>query len=126
MATGGRVIHHLAKRLPDASNAVLLVGFQAQRTRGRTLLDGTSRLKMLGRFTPVRAEIVDLSEFSVHADRDELIAWMREVPEAPETTYVVHGEPDAAASLRDAIRAELGWNAVVPSYLERVRAGRGS
>jgi metallo-beta-lactamase family protein len=74
----------------------------------------------------VRAEIVDLTEFSVHADRDELIAWMREAPEAPETTYVVHGEPDAAASLRDAIRSELGWDAVVPSYLERVRAVCGS
>jgi metallo-beta-lactamase family protein len=69
----------------------------------------------------VRAEIVDLSGFSVHADRTEILAWLGQAPVAPSACFVVHGEPGASASLREAIVRELSWNAVVPSYLERVR-----
>lgn len=121
MASGGRVLHHLAHRLDDPHNTVVLVGFQAQGTRGRSLLNGAKAVKMLGRYVPVRAEVVNVPAFSVHADRDELITWLRGAPRPPETVYIVHGEPPAAAGLETAIGTELGWTAVTPKYLEAVR-----
>jgi metallo-beta-lactamase family protein len=121
MATGGRVLHHLARFLPDSRSTVILVGFQAEGTRGRRLQCHERVLKLLGRYVPVRATVVDVPELSVHADRDELLDWMRSAPDAPETTFVVHGEPDAAAALCRAIEGDLGRAAVVPKYLERVR-----
>jgi metallo-beta-lactamase family protein len=122
MATGGRVLHHLVQRLPDPRNAILFVGFQPAGTRGRALIDGQREIKMLGRHVAVRAEIVDLSHFSVHADQSELLDWLRAAPRAPDTVYVVHGERDAACALRDAVRDRLGCCAVVPRYRERVLA----
>jgi metallo-beta-lactamase family protein len=121
MATGGRVVHHLAHWLPDARNTVLLVGYQAQGTRGRQLLEGATELKMLGRYVPVRAEIVDLPQFSVHADAAELLDWVAGATQPPDTVYVVHGEPPASAALARAIREKLQWTAVVPRHGERVR-----
>jgi metallo-beta-lactamase family protein len=120
MATGGRVLHHLAERLPDPRNAVVLVGFQAEGTRGRLLADGARTLKLLGRYVPVRAEVVVADAFSVHADCDELVEWLVAAP-APRTTFVVHGESSASAAFRDRIDEQLGWAAVVPSHGERVR-----
>jgi len=121
MATGGRVLHHLAHRLEDERNTVILVGYQAEGTRGRSLLDGAPAVKMLGRYVSARAEIVNVPAFSVHADQAETIAWLRTAPGRPEICYVVHGDPAAAEALRGAIRRELGWNAVVPRHLEQVR-----
>jgi metallo-beta-lactamase family protein len=121
MATGGRVLHHLERRLPDPNSSVALVGFQPAQTRGRRLLDGERVTKLHGRYVPVRAEIVDLSGFSVHADRSELLAWLAEGKGAPDVVFVVHGEPAASSALARAIGRELGWNAVVPGHLERVR-----
>ncbi|HYL60305.1 MAG TPA: MBL fold metallo-hydrolase [Candidatus Acidoferrales bacterium] len=121
MATGGRVLHHLANRLPDERNAVILVGFQADGTRGRALLEGATTIKMLGRYVAVRAEVVNVPAFSVHADQSEILGWLRTARRAPETCFVVHGEPAAAGALCDAIRKQLGWNAVAPRHLERVR-----
>jgi metallo-beta-lactamase family protein len=121
MATGGRVLHHLARRLPDPRNTVILVGFQTTGTRGRSLLDGARSVKMLGRYVPVRAEIIDVPAFSVHADKVELLAWLKTAPTPPEIVYVVHGEKTAADALHRAIEQELDWNAAVPRYLEQVR-----
>lgn len=121
MASGGRVLHHLAHRLPNPEDTVILAGYQAEGTRGRTLAGGAKTVKMLGRYVPVRAEIVHVPAFSVHADQDELIGWLRTAPRAPETVYVVHGEPAAAAGLATAVEKTLGWPAVIPRYLEQVR-----
>ncbi len=121
MATGGRVLHHLARMLPDRRNAVILVGFQAAGTRGRRLADGESQLKMFGRYLPVRAEVVNIGTFSVHADHGELVSWLRSADRPPETTFLVHGEADGAAELQQAIESELDWPAVVARPLERVR-----
>jgi metallo-beta-lactamase family protein len=121
MATGGRVLHHLLARLPNARNTIILPGFQAAGTRGRALIDGATAVKMLGRYVPVRAEIVHAPGFSVHADQREILDWLRSMPRPPETVYVVHGEPRASTALRQAIDAELGWSAVVPRHLERIR-----
>lgn len=120
MATGGRVVHHLAHQLPNPRNCVVLTGYQAVGTRGRQLLDGARQLKMHGRYVPVRAEVVDVTTFSVHADADELLAWLASAS-PPEVVYVVHGEASASAAFARRIGEELGWCAVVPRLGERVR-----
>ena len=121
MATGGRVVHHLAHQLPDPRNCVVLTGYQAVGTRGRDLLAGARQVKVHGRYVPVRAEVVDDKEFSVHADADELLEWLSRCDPAPRAVYVVHGEPEAAKALAQRVGDELGWCAVVPRYAERVR-----
>ncbi len=121
MATGGRVVHHLKHLLPDHRSTVLLVGYQAVGTRGRDLAEGATELKMHGRYVPVRAEVVAVPGFSVHADAAELLAWLRSMPGVPEVAYVVHGEPEASWALAGRIRDELGWMSVTPRDGERVR-----
>jgi metallo-beta-lactamase family protein len=124
MASGGRVLHHLARVLPDPRNSVILVGFQAAGTRGRSLADGCDELKMFGSYVRVRAEIADIGSFSVHADHDELLAWLGSATRQPDMTYLVHGEPGGAETLRADIEARLDWPAVVASAGERVLLGR--
>ncbi|WP_460715879.1 MBL fold metallo-hydrolase RNA specificity domain-containing protein [Nocardioides dilutus] len=121
MATGGRVIHHLASQLPDPRNVVVLTGYQAVGTRGRQLLEGARQVKIHGRYVPVRAEVVDVQDFSVHADSGEICTWLASAPEPPEIVYVVHGETASSEALAGRIRDELGWCAVVPAPGERVR-----
>ena len=125
MATGGRVVHHLKRFLPDRRNSVALVGFQAAGTRGRALLDGAEVLKIHGKYVPVRAEVCELPGFSVHADQNELLAWLRTATREPDTTLVVHGEAGAAASFRRKIADTFDWTAVVPAYGERFSLRRG-
>jgi metallo-beta-lactamase family protein len=120
MASGGRVVHHLARFLPDPANTVVLVGFQAAGTRGRALADGATELKMLGRYVRVRAEIVNLPAFSVHADADELVAWLRTCTSVPRGVFCVHGEQEASLTLARRIGDQLDWPAVVPRHGERV------
>lgn len=119
MATGGRVLHHLHRLLPDPRNAVVVVGFAAAGTRARDLVDGARALKMFGEYVPVRAEVADVPHFSAHADAVQIIDWLRGSP-PPHTTYLVHGEPAASEALRDRIDGELGWTAVVPRSGESV------
>jgi metallo-beta-lactamase family protein len=99
---------------------ILLPGFQVPGTRGRALLDGARTLKMFGGYVPVRAEVVGDDEFSAHVDADGMLDWLRTAPRPPETCYVVHGEPGAAAALAQRIDDELGWCAVRPRHAERV------
>jgi metallo-beta-lactamase family protein len=113
MATGGRILHHLALRLPDERTTVLLVGFQGAGTRGRLLEDGARELKMLGRLIPVRARIEKIDALSAHADRDDILRWLEGFERPPRVTYLVHGEPSAASALREAIRDRFGWNVQV-------------
>jgi metallo-beta-lactamase family protein len=119
MATGGRVLHHLRHLLPDHRNTVLIVGFAAEGTRARDLANGARVIKIHGEYVPVRAEVVEVDAFSAHADADDVLAWLAGAPQ-PAVAYVVHGEPSAAAALRDRIDRELGWTAVVPALGERV------
>ena len=93
MATGGRVVHHSRSQLPDPRNTVILVGYQAVGTRGRDLRDGARHLKMHGRYVPVRCDVVELSDYSVHADADEVVAWLASAPRAPDTCFVVTASP---------------------------------
>src|SRR5262249_12412153 len=113
MATGGRILHHLRRLLPQDATTVLFVGYQAAGTRGRLLKDGARSLKMFGETVPVRAGILVSDVYSAHADRDEIVRWLRGFVRPPSMTYVVHGEPTAAAALRDTLVRELGWTAAV-------------
>lgn len=114
MATGGRVLHHLAHYAGDHRNMIVLTGFQAPGTRGAALAAGARSLRIHGRDVEVNAEVVQLQSASAHADSDQLIAWLRGMPQAPGQVYVVHGEPGPADTLRSRIERELGWRARVP------------
>jgi metallo-beta-lactamase family protein len=120
MATGGRVLHHLDRRLPDASTTVLFVGYQAAGTRGRLLRDGARTIRVFGKDVRVAATILSTDALSAHADRDEILRWLGGFRRAPATTYAVHGEPEAAAALVEAITRTLGWPARVAQDGERV------
>ncbi|PYT79044.1 MAG: MBL fold metallo-hydrolase [Acidobacteria bacterium] len=123
MVSGGRVLHHLALRLPDAKNAVILAGFQAEGTRGRALQEGAKTLNLFG--TPVRvcAEVVEMGQFSAHAGKSELLRWLSGFPAPPKQTYLTHGEPRAAQALQAAIQEKFKWKAAVARYLDTVPLG---
>src|SRR6202451_1253627 len=118
MATGGRVLHHLARRLPDSRCAVLLVGYQAEGTGGRALQDGAQFLRLYGQEVPVRAEIVTLDQLSAHAGRSELLQWLSGFTAPPRQTFLVHGEPSALDSFHGAITSRFHWPVTVPAYLQ--------
>jgi metallo-beta-lactamase family protein len=118
MATGGRVLHHLTQRLPDERNAVLFVGYQAEGTRGRSLVEGAREIKIHGRMVPVRAEIKMLAHFSAHADYSEILRWLANFRKAPRAVFLVHGEPEPRKSLATKIANQFGWNVVLPEHLQ--------
>ncbi len=113
MATGGRVLHHLKQRLPDARNTVLLVGYQAAGTRGRALQDGAKWVRIHGGDISVRAHVETVDGLSAHADQGELLRWMRGFKKPPKQTYVVHGEASSSQALAVEIRKQLGWKVEV-------------
>ncbi len=120
MATGGRVLHHLKQRLPDARTTVLLVGFQPPGTRGWSLQNGAATVRIHGEEVPVKARVASIAGFSAHADEDEIARWLATFPAPPRRTFLVHGEPPALEAARE--RTErLGWRAHVPEHLEQVR-----
>ena len=118
MATGGRVVHHLKRMLPDAKNTVLLVGYQAIGSRGRALQDGIARIKIHGEWIEVRAHIGKIESFSVHADSAELLEWLSKC-HPPKKIFVIHGEQTAQKIFKEKIISSLGWNALVPQINER-------
>ena len=127
MATGGRVVHHLESLLPHAKNTVVLSGYQAAGTRGRSLQDGAREVKLLGGYVRVRADVVvdDTfsvvdDTFSVQADADELVSWLDRLPLPPEVIYLVHGEPEARQALAERIRESIASAVVLPRLGERV------
>ena len=123
MVTGGRVLHHLANRLGDARNCVILGGFQAEGTRGRALEDGAKTLNLYGQTVPVHAEIVEMGQFSAHAGKSELLRWLSGLQATPKQTYLTHGEPEAAQALQKAITDKFHWPASVARYLDSVTLG---
>jgi metallo-beta-lactamase family protein len=120
MATGGRVLNHLERALPDPRNTVLFVGFQAAGTRGRTLIEGAKQVKIHGVSVAVGAQVAQIESMSAHADAGEILRWLRGFTRPPQMTYVVHGEPPAMTALMAAIGAELGdgWKTRAPGYME--------
>ena len=120
MATGGRVLHHLKAALPDPRNTVLLVGFQAEGTRGRHLADGAAEVKIHGGYVPVNARVEKIDSMSAHADSEEVLRWLRGFKRPPAMTFLVHGEPSAMEALQAKIAAELRWETRIPNHRETI------
>lgn len=118
MATGGRILHHMRHRLPRRQDTMLFIGYQAEGTRGRTILNGNSTVRIHGEDVPIKAQVENISGFSAHADYNEILAWLIGFNRPPKKTFIVHGEPDASASLTEKITNKLGWNVVVPKFEE--------
>jgi len=114
MLTAGRVVHHLRNLAPDENNLILLVGYQALGTRGRSLIDGAKTIRMHGRDIPVRARHFSVHGLSAHADRNELLQFVKSAPGIPNRVFVVHGEPDSAKSFAELLEAELGTRVDIP------------
>ena len=120
MATGGRVLHHLAQRLPDHRNTILFAGFQAPGTRGHLLVSDARTIKIHGEEIPVRAQIENFAEFSDHADYEEILAWLAQFPSVPKQVFLVHGEAEAARALEHRIEKKFGWDVHVAQMGEKV------
>ena len=123
MVTGGRILHHLAQRLPNPKNVVVFIGFQAPGTRGFTIKSGAHEVKIFGEMVPIRAQIEAFEQFSDHADTPELLKWLHTFTQKPSATYLVHGEPAASSQLKDAITKDLGWNVQVAQWMQKVQIG---
>jgi metallo-beta-lactamase family protein len=119
MATGGRILHHLKHRLPNANNTILFVGYQSEGTRGRRMLDGEPAIRIHGQEIAVRAHLMQLSGFSAHADWQEMLKWMDGFTAPPKQTLLVHGETSALAALKTKVEAR-GWPTYIPQHLEKV------
>jgi metallo-beta-lactamase family protein len=120
MVTGGRILHHLLHRLPDPRNQVIFIGFQAPGTRGATIKNGASSVRIYSQEVPIRAHVAALEQFSDHADTEELLRWLRTFKKRPQNTFLVHGEAEAASRLQAAISSSLGWKVDVARWLERI------
>ncbi|MCB9786908.1 MAG: MBL fold metallo-hydrolase [Deltaproteobacteria bacterium] len=120
MATGGRVLHHIARYGPEPQHTIVFTGFQAGGTRGAQLVGGGRTVKIFGQVVPIRAEVEVLDMLSAHADADEIIGWLRGFEAPPRCTFLQHGEPEASDTLRRRIEQELGWRVHVPYFLEQV------
>jgi metallo-beta-lactamase family protein len=118
MADGGRVVDHLKYFVSDPKNTVLFVGFQAQGTHGRALVDGAQEVKLHGKQYPVRAEIKTIYTISAHADSQEILEWLSHFESKPKKVFITHGELEAAESLKKKIEDRFGWSVVIPKYLE--------
>jgi metallo-beta-lactamase family protein len=120
MVTGGRILHHLAQRLPDPKNTVLFIGFQAPGTRGFIIKSGAPEVKIFAEMVPIRAHVATLDQFSDHADTPELLEWLHTLANKPTSTYLVHGEPEAASALQGAMTKDLGWNVQIAQWMQKV------
>jgi metallo-beta-lactamase family protein len=116
MATGGRVLHHLAHYLPDHRNMVILTGYQAPGTRGAALASGQKTIRIHAMDVAVRAEVAQIESASAHADGNQVLSWLHKMPSAPEQVFVVHGERQASDMLRQRIEHEIKWPALVPEH----------
>jgi metallo-beta-lactamase family protein len=120
MMTGGRVLHHARRILPDHNATIVFVGYQAAGTTGRRILDGQREVKIMGQFVPVRCKIERIGGFSAHADWKEVLRWLEGLPAAPRRVFNTHGEPEAAEAMRDHIAERFGWRVDVPQYGDKV------
>jgi metallo-beta-lactamase family protein len=120
MMTGGRVLHHAQRILPDSNATIVFVGYQAAGTIGRRILDGEKEVKVMGQWTPVRCHIERIGGFSAHADWKEVLRWLEGLPSPPRRVFNTHGEPEAAQAMRDHIAEHFGWRVDVPQYGDKV------
>ncbi|MDQ2856661.1 MAG: MBL fold metallo-hydrolase [Acidobacteriota bacterium] len=119
MMTGGRVLHHAIRLVPNPEATLVFVGYQAAGTIGRRIQDGESEVKILGQWIPVRCRVEKIGGFSAHADWKEILHWLEGMPSAPRRTFLTHGEPAPAVAMADHIKERFGWTVEVPQYGER-------
>lgn len=120
MATGGRVLHHIAHYIGDNRNTILFAGYQAAGTRGARLVHGEKEIKIHGHLYPVRAEIDNLDMLSAHADYSEILDWLRGFTDTPRKVFLTHGEPEAVSSFKFKIEEHLNWDVEIPEYMQTV------
>lgn len=116
MATGGRILFHLNTYATDARNTILFTGYQAGETRGADMLNGAEYIKTHGHMIPIHAEVETIRSASAHADYEEMLEWLKHFTKPPRKTFITHGEPEAALSLKHKIQTELGWSCIIPQY----------
>jgi metallo-beta-lactamase family protein len=120
MCTGGRIKHHLVNNIAQRRNTIMFVGYQATGTLGRRILDGEKRVRILGQEYPVEARVVRVNGFSSHADKQELLDWLRGLKRPPKKLFVVHGEKESAQHFAEFVASETGWQVVVPAYKDEI------
>jgi metallo-beta-lactamase family protein len=121
MMTGGRVLHHALRLVPDPKATIVFVGYQAAGTLGRRIQDGEPEVKILGQWVPVRCRVTKIGGFSAHADWSEVLRWLEGMQNGvPRQTFLTHGEPEAANAMAGHIKEKFGWNVHVPQYGERI------
>ena len=120
MMTGGRVLHHARRFLPDPDSTIVFVGYQAAGTTGRRIQEGQPEVKILGQMVPVRCKVERVGGFSAHADWAEVLRWLTPVERAPRRAFTTHGEPAAAAAMAAHIKERFGWNVEPPQYGQSV------
>jgi metallo-beta-lactamase family protein len=120
MLTGGRILHHIKAFGPSKENTILLTGFQGAGTRGARLMAGEKTLKIYGEQVQIEAEVANIGNLSAHADQREILDWLSHFQKPPKTTFLTHGEPKGAASLKEAVEKKLTWNCEIPEYLKSV------
>jgi metallo-beta-lactamase family protein len=121
MMTGGRVLHHALRMVPDPEATIVFVGFQAGGTLGRRIQDGEPEVKIMKQWVPVRCRIAKIGGFSAHADYKEVLRWLEGMQTGtPRNTFLTHGEPEAANAMAGHIKERFGWNTHVPQYGEQV------
>lgn len=118
MITGGRIVHHIKQRLPDPKNTILLIGYQAMGTRGRTIQEKKRTVKIHGKEIPINAQIEMIDGFSGHADYNEMLAWLMPFNRAPKQVFMVHGEAEASQSMAEKIEETFNWNVTIPKFNE--------
>ncbi len=117
MCTGGRILHHLYHRLPNKNDTILFVGYQAEGTRGRDILDGAPAVRIFGIEVPIKCTVSEIHGLSAHADQEELMNWVAHFQSSPKMTFITHGEMASATTLENKIKTK-GWNCTIPNYLE--------
>jgi metallo-beta-lactamase family protein len=125
MATGGRILHHMTHRLPKANNTILFAGYQAEGSRGRSILDGEPTVRIFGEDVPVNCHVREIHGLSAHADQAELIRWLENFKRKPKMTFITHGELSSATTFSNLIREKFGWNTHLPEYLETFELFQG-
>ena len=125
MCNGGRILHHLYNRLERENDTLLLVGYQAEGTRGRKILDGDKKVRIFGEEREVKCQVVQINALSAHADKSELMRWLGNFKVAPKNTFITHGEPDEARAFAQNINATYGWNVTVPELMETFELFKG-
>ncbi len=114
MITGGRVLTYLKQLIDEKSTTVLIVGYQAEGTRGRQLLEGAHELKFFGKYYPVKATVEHIDSLSAHADQEGIVSWLSEIKNTPQSTYLIHGEANALNTLRVKLKDTYKWDVVIP------------